>query len=275
MAEKRKICIAATISESFPKALVVFRGLEESLKAASEIGYDGVELALYHRDNVEVRALKVLLGRYGLSVPVVSTGQMYTMRNVSFVHRDDEVRGRAVREFEGLVEVAAELGADINVSRVRGSLDECDSYETGLGRLTSCLERVCRKAEGYGVSVLLEQMNRYETNYLHSCADVGDYIRSTGIPNLLIHADLFHMNIEDVNIPKTLKDYADLLGFIHFADSNRLAPGEGNIDFSSVLAVLREIGYARWIGIEILTKPDPYTAAKRSLDFLRDLEDKV
>jgi sugar phosphate isomerase/epimerase len=191
------------------------------------------------------------------------------MRNVWFTHPDREVRDRAVTEFEGIIEVAAEVGADINVSRVRGSLEAGEPYETGLARLSGCLERVCAKAGRYGLSILLEQMNRYETNYLFSCADIGEYLKRLGIPNLKIHADLFHMNIEDVDLPGTLKNYSDLLGFIHFADSNRLAPGRGNIDFASILDTLDEINYSRWIGIEILTKPDPYTAAKQALDYLR------
>jgi sugar phosphate isomerase/epimerase len=200
---------------------------------------------------------------------------MYTMRNVWFTHPDADVRENAVREFEDIIEVAAEFGADVNVSRVRGSLEESDSYEDGLARLSGCLERISAKAGKYGLSILLEQMNRYETNYLFSCADIGDYIRKLGIPNLKIHADLFHMNIEDVDLPKTLKKYAGLLGFIHFADSNRLAPGSGNIDFTSILDTLNEINYSRWIGIEILTKPDPYTAAKQSLGYIRALEAKT
>lgn len=272
MNRRHRLCITSTITESHPKALVVFRGLEESLKAASEIGYDGIELALYHKDNVDAKALRGLAGRYKMAIPVISTGQMYTMGNVSFTHPDREIRRRAVEDFEGIIEVAAELGADVNVSRVRGSLDQADSYDEGLEKLSQCLVRVCAKARSYGLAILLEQMNRYETNYLFSCAEIGDYIRRLGIPNLKIHADLFHMNIEDVDLPKTLKEYADILGYIHFADSNRLAPGKGNIDFASILESLDEIKYPGWIGVEILPKPSPLCAARESLEYLRALE---
>ena len=275
MNRRHRLCITSTIVESHPKALVVFRGLEESLKAASEIGYDGIELALYHKDNVDAKALRGLADRYNMAIPVISTGQMYTMGKVSSTHPDRGVRERAVEDFEGIIEIAAELGADVNVSRVRGSLDPDDSYEEGLEKLTQCLDRVCAKARAYGLAILLEQMNRYETNYLFSCAEVGDYIRKLGIPNLKIHADLFHMNIEDVDLPKTLKEYADVLGYIHFADSNRLAPGKGNIDFVSILQSLDSIKYPGWIGVEILPKPNPHSAARESLEYLRALEEEL
>ena len=102
-----------------------------------------------------------------------------------------------------------------------------------------------------------------------SVAEVGEYINNVGIPNLKIHADTFHMNIEDVNLPKTLIKYGKLLGYIHFADSNRLAPGQGNIDFPAIINALKEIPYPGWIGIEVLTKPSPHEAAKQAIEYIK------
>ncbi len=77
------------------------------------------------------------------------------------------------------------------------------------------------------------------------------------------------MNIEDISITETIKNYPYEIGYIHFADSNRLAPGLGHIDFKTVLLALKEIKYSRWIGIEVLPKPDPYNAAKQSIEYLK------
>ncbi|MCP4750481.1 MAG: sugar phosphate isomerase/epimerase [Proteobacteria bacterium] len=202
---------------------------------------------------------------------MVSTGQMFTMLEVWFTHPEAAVRRKAVEEFKGIIDVASEFGADINVSRVRGHIHEDDAYADGIRKLTDCLEPICKHAAGYGLDILLEQMNRYETNYMHSVSQVGDYIESSGISNLKIHADLFHMNIEDACMEESLEKYKDLLGYIHFADSNRLAPGQGHLDFPDVLKTLDAIGYSGWIGIEVLTEPDAYTAAKQSIDYLKDI----
>jgi sugar phosphate isomerase/epimerase len=78
------------------------------------------------------------------------------------------------------------------------------------------------------------------------------------------------MNIEDVNLSQTLTKYENLLGYIHFSDSNRLAPGHGNIDFAAIVKTLKEINYSGWIGIEVLTKPSPYEAARQSIEYLRN-----
>jgi sugar phosphate isomerase/epimerase len=225
---------------------------------------------VYKKDNIDIPHIKQLIQDYHLEIPVVSTGQMYTMLNVWFTHPDRTIRAQAVEGFKGIIELASEFGADINVSRVRGYIHDEDSHEEGLARLTDCLEELCRYAATFGLNLVLEQMNRFETNYLCSVADVGEYLKTVGIPNLKIHADTFHMNIEDVNLPKTLEKYGTLLGYIHFSDSNRLAPGQGNIDFPAIIKTLQEIDYAGWIGIEVLTQPSPYEAAKQSIEYLRN-----
>ena len=265
-----KIAITISTEDSFPKALVVFRGIEKHIQQIAELGYDGLEIAVYKKDNIDIPHLKRLVKTWNIKIPVFSTGQMFTMLNVWFTHPDSQIRKRAVEVFTGIIDLAAEFGADINVSRVRGYIHEGDTYEEGIKKLTGCLEELCHYAAKSGLNLLLEQMNRYETNYLHSVAEVGEYITKTGIPNLKIHADTFHMNIEDVNLSQTLTKYENLLGYIHFSDSNRLAPGHGNIDFAAIVKTLKEINYSGWIGIEVLTKPSPYEAARQSIEYLRN-----
>lgn len=81
--------------------------------------------------------------------------------------------------------------------------------------------------------------------------------------------DIFHMNVEDVSITGELVRFADLISYIHFADSNRLAPGWGHLDFGSIVKALNDVNYNGWVSVEILPKPDPDSAAKKSIEYLR------
>ena len=265
-----KIAITVSTKDAFPKALVVFRGIEEHIQHIAELGYDGLEIAVYKKENIDIPNLKRLVNQYNMEVPVFSTGQMFTMLNVWFTHPDSQIRKKAIEVFKGIIDLAAEFDADINVSRVRGYIHDEDTYEEGIKKLTGCLEKLCQYAAKFGLNLLLEQMNRYETNYLNSAAEVGEYIKKTGIPNLKIHADTFHMNIEDVNVCQTLTKYGKLLGYIHFSDSNRLAPGQGHVDFPAVINTLKETHYPGWIGIEVLTNPSPHEAARQSIEYLKN-----
>lgn len=266
-----KTAISISLKNAFPKALVVFRGLEESLPIIAELGYDGIELALWRKDNIEVPAVKALLKQHKLDLPVISTGQVFTIEKVWFTHPDAEVRQRAIEIVKGIIELAAEFNANVNISRVKGYIHEEDTEQQAFQRLSDCLYELGRFAGPLGPQLLLEQMNMFETNLLHSVEEVGQYINGLGISNLKIHADTFHMNIHDVNMCAVMEKYKDMLGYIHFADSNRLSPGCGHIDFPAIIGTLKKIGYDGWVGIEVLNKPDNVEAARRSIEYLKQI----
>jgi sugar phosphate isomerase/epimerase len=74
-----------------------------------------------------------------------------------------------------------------------------------------------------------------------------------------------------VTIGGELTKYTDDIAYIHFADSDRRAPGQGHIDFERILEALRRAGYDGWIAVEILPVPDPDTAARQAIEYLRPL----
>ena len=57
-----------------------------------------------------------------------------------------------------------------------------------------------------------------------------------------------------------------LVRYVHLADSNRLAPGRGHLDFTDVFRGLRQGGFDGWASIEILPRPDPDTAARQAAE---------
>ena len=83
--------------------------------------------------------------------------------------------------------------------------------------------------------------------------------------------DVFHMNIEDRTIGPELARHIEYIQYIHFADSNRLAPGQGHLDFPRILRHLAHAQYEGWVSVEILPRPDPDTAARQSAEFLLPL----
>ncbi len=87
-----------------------------------------------------------------------------------------------------------------------------------------------------------------------------------------ILADTFHMNIEEPVIAESIKKYSNLIRHFHFADSNRWPPGYGHTDFKKVMDVLKEIDYKDFISFEMLPMPEPDTAARHAISFVKGLE---
>ncbi len=109
-------------------------------------------------------------------------------------------------------------------------------------------------------------MNRYEINFVNNLDEGAELLAKVERKNIGLMPDVFHMNIEDAQIGATLAKYANLVRYIHFADSNRLAPGQGHLDFDDVLNGLKQANFNGWISIEILPKPDPDTAAEQAAE---------
>jgi sugar phosphate isomerase/epimerase len=77
------------------------------------------------------------------------------------------------------------------------------------------------------------------------------------------------MNIEEASIADALRAAGDLVGHVHFADSNRRAAGMGHTDFAPIAAALQEIGYAGYAAAEIFPLPDPAAAAEQTVRAFR------
>ncbi len=262
-----KLALAVAPENALMSAFVVFRDkLEVSLEKAARLGYDGVELALLNKDQVDLKSIKKILSDTGLEVPMVSTGQIFADTGVNFTDPDEGKRKKALDDFTGLMEVASELGSLINIGRLRGTLIEGVPsrryFEDSMG---IALER----ARQLGVQVVLEPVNRYEINFLNSCQECDDVIRSIGDPNLGMMPDVFHMNIEDPSIEGSLMKHADLVKYVHLADSNRWAPGRGHLDFLSIIQTLKLMGYEGYAAVEILPFPEPDQAALEAATTIR------
>ena len=97
------------------------------------------------------------------------------------------------------------------------------------------------------------------------------WLRATKTGGVKILADLFHMAIEEADPAAALREAGDLVGHVHFADSNRHAAGFGHTDFRPIAAALRGIGYTGHLSAEILPLPDAPAAAAQTIKAFRAL----
>lgn len=266
-----KIAVAVAPADAMPGAFVVWRGIEESIEKAARTGYDGIELALKTADQVDPKHVKALLAQNGLACPCVSTGQVFTGLGLHFTTKDPTKRAEVIEVFQGMIDLAAELGAMVNVGRVRGFVEEGEPREDAEARFIGVARELAAYARPKGVTMILEPVNRYEINFINSVAEGAELMRKVGAPNVALMPDLFHMNIEERSLGGVLEENAAHVAYVHFADSNRLAPGQGHTDFASVFESLERMNYDGWISVEILPQPDPDTAARQAIDYLRPL----
>jgi D-psicose/D-tagatose/L-ribulose 3-epimerase len=148
----------------------------------------------------------------------------------------------------------------------------------GLGVMTGCrrtpeewnwavegLQVVARHAQKRHVMVCLEPLNRFETYFLNTLEDAARLIHDIGEPNVKIHFDTFHANIEERHPAEALRSVARELGHVHASENDRGIPGTGHNDWQGVLKALKVIRYNGWMTIESFAQPEPDLAAAAAI----------
>ncbi len=237
------------------EAAATIQDLESTLEQLRALGYAGVELAVRDPAMVPAPRLRALLERYGLRVPAIGTGQAWVEEGLSLTHPDVAVRRAALARLEAHLELAAEWGSLVIIGLIRGRLMAGVDRARALEWLSEAVAHLADRAAAYPVRLVLEPLNRYETDLLNTVEEALSLIERVGQPHVGVLLDTFHANIEEASLDRAIARAGERLFHVHIADSNRWAPGWGHLDFEPVLKALREAGYRGWLSAEVLPQP--------------------
>ena len=255
---------------------VPFKGdFEENVKKIAGLGFDGIELAVRDPRIINKDEIKSILDKAGMSVPAIGTGQAWGEEGLSYTDPDPKVRERAVERTVSHIDFASENGAVIIIGLLRGIIKPAVKKEDAEKWMYEAFKYCCSKAAEKGVRIAFEPINRYETSLLNSVEEGLDFIEKVGAENLGMLLDTFHMNIEESSMEDSIRLAGKKMFHFHYADSNRLYPGGGHIDFKSVLKTVKETGYQGFISGEHRPDPEPAVAAARGLEFLKNIEKEI
>ena len=266
------LCLSPTKPGMAP---LLYQGdIVKGLDSASKYGYDGVELSLLNSQALDQEWYMEKLGELNLQVFAIATAQTYSTDGYSLYTSDGEKREQAIKRIKAHIDFASKLNAMVIIGGIRGKFtgakeDWGIQREKGSQALVSCVGY----AQKRGVTLLLEPINRYETNIINRVEEALEVVEEIGSKSLRLLIDTFHMNIEERSIVESVLLAGSYLAYIHFADNNRLAPGWGHIDFSQVLSGLKEMGYQGPISVEILAEPDDDRASEQAIQYIRSLPD--
>lgn len=252
-------------------AMALQSDLEENISKVMKAGFDAVELSVRDPGLIDPAALKPVLAGHNAAVTAIGTGQAYLEEGISFTHPDPAVRAMAQARIKAQIDLASSLGAKVIIGLIRGKWGEGVSEGQAVEWLVENLRACAGYAGVRGVEVLLEPINRYETNLLNTVGECLQIIRAVGAGNLFVLPDTFHMNIEEPDICASIREAGGSIGYFHAADSNRWAPGMGHLDFRGIFKTLRETGYDGVVTAEIIPKPSPDAAVLQAARFLREM----
>ncbi len=251
---------------------IIYRGdILESIEKLSKIGYEGVEISLRDPKIIKRNELKEVLKEQKMTLTALGTGQVVPSEGLTFIDSDKAIREAAIRRIKEHIDLASQFNSSVIIGLIRGNLPDGSQKNQSIEWAIEACQECADFAQKYGVTILIELINRYEVNWLNTISEGIDFLKKIKKDNALLHIDTFHMNIEDPSFRNSIIEAKNLIGYVHIADSNRWVPGYGHLDFQEVISALREVNYQGFLSLEAFPLPDPDTAAKKGIENIRKL----
>jgi 2-keto-myo-inositol isomerase len=246
----------------------------EQIRVAGQAGYKGIELwhddiDTHLRNGGTIADLRKALDDYGLEVPttIFLKGWWDTVGDV-YAQEVDEIKRR--------MEQAQDIGSPHSIAGPPlGSVD----FEVGATNYA----RLLQVSREFGVKPVMEYLGfAAEVNTIEAALKV---MNSAENPDATIVLDPFHCFRGGGSMETIAKLDEKQIAVSHFNDSpafpprelqqdpDRVLPGEGIVDLKRYCELLRQIGYNRWLSLELFNRTlwadDPLEVAKVGLEKMR------
>lgn len=242
--------------------------IEVTIRRLAKYGYESIEIG-GEPDKYDTKEVRRLLDENDLrcwgSISLMFTG-------LDLIQADEAGRANTIDYLKKCVTMVKELEGEVmsivpsEVGKVNAQADE----ETEWKWAVEGLKEVNAHAQKAGVRVAIEPLNRFETNFLNRHDQALLLAEAVG-PDVGVCLDAFHMNIEEADFRQALLNTGDKLFDFHVADNNRMACGQGALNWRDIVGTLKEIGYDGALTVEFVapidrTPANPYKNATASAE---------
>jgi D-psicose/D-tagatose/L-ribulose 3-epimerase len=247
--------------------------VETTIQRLAKYGYDSIEISY---DSVELspgapgtKAVAQMLKDNGITC-YGSISLMFAGRDL--IHNDPAVRASSVDYLKKCTQMVADFGGSTmsivpsEVGKVKALASPEEEWQWAI----EGLKEVRDYANKVGVRVALEPLNRFETNFLNRHDQALLLAENVG-PDVGVCLDVYHMNMEDANMFKAIENAGARLFDLHVADNNRMACGQGALDWERLLTTCKQVGYNGSLTVEFVppidrTPANPYKNALAAAD---------
>ena len=224
------------------------QGLEDALEKSAQHGYRTIEFAYLRPELFDLDRLARKAQSLDMEIGV--TMGLPRDKDVSSTDADTVKAGKLM--LADAVRAVRDIGGNKLGGILYSAHTKYDRQPTPDGWKNS-VEAIAETAEiasDAGVDIVLEVVNRFESNLLNTTAQGLKFLEDTGRDDVRLHLDTFHVNIEEANPAAAIRLADDRLGYFHIGESNRGYLGDGVIDFDRIFDALLDIEYQRDIVFE-------------------------
>ncbi len=213
-------------------------------------------------------AVAALIAQHQQSPIPVAAFNVFLPRDLKIVGPTvDDVR--LARYVDNALARVHQIGAQIVVFGSGAARDIPTGFpiERAHAQTVRFLQRVADAADRHGITVVIEPLNRKESNTILSVAEGVELARAVNRPSIQVLADFYHMDEEQESLAH-LTEYGAWLKHIHVADTGRGAPGMGTYPYAEFAERLRALDYRGMVSVECRWQ-ESATEARPAQEFLR------
>jgi D-psicose/D-tagatose/L-ribulose 3-epimerase len=231
-----------------------------AIRQTAAAGFDFIEIPLLKPETFDAASHKQALKAAGIE----GVASLVLPKDSHLPDHPDRAQAFLTRALDKLEAMGGTfLGGCIGYSL--GTLTGKPPQPAERQAVVEVLGNVAADAKRRGITLALEACNRYETYLFNSLADTRDTIKAIGADNLLLHADTYHMNIEERGFYQPIVNAADVLGYIHMSESHRGLVGTGTINWDELFRGLADAHYTGPLVLESFATINPDLAAATCL----------
>jgi len=217
-------------------------------------GFDSVEIPVEDPSHIDPVKVKAALDKNGLVCGSICAcmGPGRDFRGTA------EEQKTAMDYCKALVDQAVVLGHAKIIGPVYSVVGKADAVEPAQQKVefqlvVKNLKELGKYAESKGITICVEPLNRFETDFLNTCDQGLKLLKAVNSKALRLHLDTFHMNIEEKNQAEAIKKAGKLLGHFHACGTDRGTPGGDSLDWKPIVAALKAVKYDGDVVIESFT----------------------
>ncbi len=217
-------------------------------------GFDTVEIPIEDPSHIDPAAVKAAADKAGIAI-----GSVCACMGPGRDFRGSPEDQKAAMDYcKALIDQAVVLGCPSLIGPVYSVVGKADAVEPAQQKVewdlvVKNLKELAQHAEAKGITICVEPLNRFETDFLNTCDKGLKLIKAVGSKALKLHLDTFHMNIEEKNQAAAIRKAGKHLAHFHACGSDRGTPGGDHIDWKGIKKALKEIGYKGDVVIESFT----------------------
>jgi D-psicose/D-tagatose/L-ribulose 3-epimerase len=217
-------------------------------------GFDTVEIPIEDPSHIDPAKVKAAADAAGIAI-----GTVCACMGPGRDFRGSAADQKAAMDYcTALIDQAVVLGCPSLIGPVYSVVGKADAVEPAQQKkewalVVKNLKKLAKHAEKRGVTICIEPLNRFETDFLNTCDQGLKLVKAVGSKAVKLHLDTFHMNIEEKDQAASIRKAGKYLGHFHACGSDRGTPGGDHIAWPAIVQALKSIGYQGDVVIESFT----------------------